>query len=156
MISPMIEPSTVVPVSSPAFWGTASGVQRRNPLIFGSTVSEKIDILSVEIRSLQGITQKAFDDFVGQVQNVPSVEQIRAQVGGTYMHIVTYMCASNLEQREIIYEAEKSLFQRYTDLRFEFDLIDRQGHPITVGEVSNKYIRIVRQLPDVIDEYQVQ
>lgn len=154
MINPIIELPTI-PIISPAFWGTASSSRRRNPLITGSTVSEQIDILSIEIRSLQGITQKAFDEFVEQIQKVPSVEQIRSQVGGTYMHIVTYMCASSLEERERVYEAEKALYQRYTDLRFEFDLIDRRGLPITVGEISNKYIRIVRQLPDEIDEHQV-
>lgn len=154
MINPIIEFPTVI--SIPAFWGRTSISQRRNPLITGSTASEQIDTLSIEIRSLQGITQKAFDEFVEQIQKVPSVEQIRAQVGGTYMHIVTYMCASSLEERERVYEAEKALYQQYTDLRFEFDLIDRQGHPITVGEVSNKYIRIVRQLPDAIHEHQIR
>ena len=94
---------------------------------------------------------EAFNAFVSIVRSIRSVEQIRAQVAGTYLHLVTYVSESTLDERDAIYQAELSVHDRFPDIRFEFDLIDRMGNPVMPGELTNKLTEVIRDLPDKTD-----
>jgi hypothetical protein len=76
------------------------------------------------------------------------VEQVRAYVAGTYIHLVTYLSHSTEEERFAVYDCDKVIHDRYLDLRFEFDLIDRRGYPMTPDEIKDKHVAVIRQLPD--------
>lgn len=91
---------------------------------------------------------QAFSIFVDAVREIPSVEQVRAQEAGTYLHLVVYMSDSSLEDRYAVYDAQGMLYDAYPDLRLEFDVIDRRGHPVEAVELTGKYIEIIRTLPD--------
>ena len=95
----------------------------------------------------------AFDAFVAAVRDIPSVEQVRAQVAGTYIHLVTYMSESSLEQRYAVYDAQAAMYKQFPDLKLEFDVIDRRGYPVEDGELTGKYIEVIRDLPDRYGEY---
>lgn len=99
---------------------------------------------------------RAFNEFVERVGKVEAVEQVRGHVAGTYLHLVTYVSESDEAQRYAIYDVEQLIHDRYPEIKFEFDLIDRRGHAVEMAaHISDKYIRIIRQLPDnpnVIDQ----
>lgn len=77
---------------------------------------------------------QAFNTFVAAVRSVPTVEQVRGQVAGAYVHIVTYLNQSTLEERAAVYAAQMHLYDQFPDLRLEFDAIDREGYPVEAGE----------------------
>lgn len=99
---------------------------------------------------------RAFNEFVDMVGNIGAVEQVRGHAAGTYLHLVTYVSESDEAQRYAIYDVEQLIHDRYPEIKFEFDLIDRRGHAVEMAaHISDKYIRIIRQLPDnpnVIDQ----
>lgn len=94
------------------------------------------------------MVMKAFNTFVTFIQAIPTVEQVRGQVAGTYLHLVIYMSESSLEERYKVYEAEMQLYEQFPDLRLEFDLIDRKGYPVEYSELTGKLIEVIRELPD--------
>lgn len=102
----------------------------------------------VAIRAIEKVTKQAFDEFVSIVRNIQSVEEVRGQTAGTYLHLVTYVSDSTEKERYGIYAAEKSIFAQYPHLRFEFDLVDRRGYPVEVAEIKDKYAQAIRKLPN--------
>lgn len=111
--------------------------------------------ISVALRSLEEATVKAFQAFVDAVREVPTVEQVRAQTAGSYVHLVTYVSDSTLDQRYAIYEAQMKLYDLFPYLRLEFDLIDRKGYPVDGDELTGKLIEVIRELPDRSDDDEV-
>lgn len=97
---------------------------------------------------LQEVAMQALNAFVTAIRDIPTVEQVRAQTAGAYVHIVTYMSDSTLEQRYAVYDAQSQLYRQYPALRLEFDLIDREGYPVEHDELTGKTIEIIRELPD--------
>lgn len=94
----------------------------------------------------------AFNAFVDAVTAIPSVEQVRGQVAGAYLHLVAYVSESSVEERFAVYAVEQQMYDRFPDLRLEFDLIDRKGYPVTAaGELTGKYVAVIRTLPDRAD-----
>lgn len=106
------------------------------------------------IQALAKATQRAFDDFVEMIGEIPSVEQVSGQVAGSYLHLVTYVSHSTEAERFLVYEAEKRLFAEYPHLRFEFDLVDRRGYRLEDSEIRGKYSKTIRRLPDLPHEIQ--
>lgn len=94
---------------------------------------------------------QAFNTFVAAVRSIPAVEQVRGQVAGAYVHIVTYLSQSTLEERAAVYTAQMHLYDQFPDLRLEFDAIDREGYPVEAGELTGKYVEVIRELPDRVD-----
>lgn len=117
-----------------------------------STLPQNRVGLSVERDVLQEMVRDAFHSFVAAVRGIPSVEQVRAHVAGTYLHLVTYMSCSTEPERYAVYAAEIAVHDRYPHIQFEFDLIDRKGRPVQYGELTGKFIEIIRDLPDQTDE----
>ncbi|NOZ27996.1 MAG: hypothetical protein GXP39_08090 [Chloroflexi bacterium] len=117
------------------------------------TASAQSVTIPMEIRSLEA-AMEAFRAFVDMVRDIPSVEQVRAKFAGTYLHIVTYASGSTKEERRQIYRAELALADRYPDLHFEFDLIDRRGYPVIDKEETGKWIERIRSLPNTADAIQ--
>ncbi len=107
--------------------------------------------LPVAISSIQEATQKVLDDFVALVRDISSVEQVRGQAAGTYLHLVVYVSESTREDRFRVYEAEKAIHDRHSSFNFEFDLIDRRGYPMQTADIQGKYMEIIRKLPDTHD-----
>lgn len=101
--------------------------------------------------SLQEMIMQAFSTFVAAVRSIPTVEQVRGQVAGAYVHIVTYLSGSTLEERSAVYAAQMRLYDQFPDLRLEFDAIDREGYPVEGGELTGKYVEVIRELPDRVD-----
>ena len=101
--------------------------------------------------SLQEMVMQAFNTFVAAVRSIPTVEQVRGQVAGAYVHIVTYLSRSTLEERSAVYTAQMRLYDQFPDLRLEFDAIDREGYPVEGGELTGKYVEVIRELPDRVD-----
>lgn len=95
---------------------------------------------------------RVFQEFVVAVKDIPSVEQVRAQAGGTYLHFVTYTSESTKEDRYSIYQIEQNFYERYPTLDLEFDLVDRQGYPMERDITIGKYIQTIRILPTRYDE----
>lgn len=106
---------------------------------------------TVGSNSLQEMVMQAFNTFVAAVRSVPTVEQVRGQVAGAYVHIVTYLNQSTLEERAAVYAAQMHLYDQFPDLRLEFDAIDREGYPVEAGELTGKYVEVIRELPDRVD-----
>lgn len=106
------------------------------------------------IQALEKTTRKAFDEFTEMIGEIPAVEQVRGQVAGAYLHLVTYVSQSREPERFQIYEAEKRIFAAYPHLRFEFDLVDRRGYALDTAEIKGKYIKTIRELPNV--PYEIQ
>lgn len=40
----------------------------------------------IAIRAIEKVTKQAFDEFVNIVRNIQSVEEVRGQTAGTYLH----------------------------------------------------------------------
>lgn len=97
---------------------------------------------------LQEVAMQALNAFVTAIRDIPTVEQVRAQTAGAYVHFATYMSESTMSQRYAVYEAEIGLYDQFPDLHLEFDLIDREGYPVERGELTGKYVEIIRELPD--------
>jgi hypothetical protein len=97
---------------------------------------------------LDQATAQAFYAYVELVKHIPSVEQVRAHVAGAYLHLFTYVSHSTEEERFAVYDCDKQFYDRYPDLRLEFDLIDRRGYPLSDGESQDKYVAIIRQLTE--------
>lgn len=106
------------------------------------------------IQALEKATRRAFDDFSQMVSEISSVEQVRGQAAGAYLHLVTYVSNSAEAERFQVYDAEKRLFAEFPHLRFEFDLVDRRGYRLDVSEIRGKYIKTIRQLADTPHEIQ--
>lgn len=137
-------------MNSPNFWeGTIIGTSvPQRPLRQASTAKGNYVTLPVALQTLQEVVMQAFNTFVQAVREISSVEQVRAQEAGTYLHLVVYMSDSTLDDRYAIYDAQGMLYDAYPDLRLEFDVIDRRGHPVEAVELTGKYVEIVRTLPD--------
>ena len=120
----------------------------RRPVRQASTAEGNYVTLPVAIRTLQEVVMQAFNTFVDAVRDIPTVEQVRAQEAGTYLHLVVYMSNSTLTDRYAVYDAQGKLYDAYPDLRLEFDVIDRRGYPVETVELTGKYIEIIRTLSD--------
>jgi hypothetical protein len=105
--------------------------------------------------SQEVVVMKAFDAFVQAVRDIPTVEQVRAQPAGTYLHLVTYMSQSTEEQRFAVYTAELMVHDRFPELSLEFDLIDRDGYALPSGQLTGKLVEPIRALPDTKDVNQL-
>lgn len=117
-----------------------------------STLPQNRVTVPVEREILQEMVMDAFNTFVDAVREIPSVEQVRAHVAGTYMHLVTYVSQSSEADRYAVYAAEIAVHDRFPHVQFEFDLIDRKGRPVQNGELAGKFIEVIRDLPDSNDE----
>lgn len=117
-----------------------------------STVASHVTF-PVAIETLQEMMMSAFNEFVAAVRDIPSVEQVRAQVAGTYIHLVTYLSESTLDQRYAVYDVQAEMYRKFPNLKLEFDVIDRRGYPVAGGELTGKYVEVIRKLPDRFDEY---
>lgn len=106
--------------------------------------------IAVQLEQMTGeATQGAFEAFAAQVRVVPSVEQVRGQVAGTYLHLVTYMNRSTRGERVRVYEAQRTIHDRFPHLHFEFDVVDRQGQPMEPAPTRNhQLIERIRSVPD--------
>lgn len=136
------------------WWGTVTGTDTlRRPIRQASTAEGNYVTLPVAIRTLQEVVMQAFNTFVDAVREIPSVEQVRAQEAGTYLHLVVYMSDSTLKDRYAIYDAQGMLYDTFPDLRLEFDVIDRRGYPVETVELTGKYVEIIRTLPDTSHAY---
>lgn len=132
------------------FWrsGITGTDTLRRPLRQASTAEGNYVTLPVAIRTLQEVVMQAFNTFVDAVREIQSVEQVRAQEAGTYLHLVVYLSNSTLEERYAVYDAQGMLYDAYPDLRLEFDVIDRRGYPVETVDLTGKYVEIIRTLPD--------
>ena len=91
---------------------------------------------------------QAFDAFVDAVRTVPTVEQVRGQTAGAYVHMVTYMSESSLEERFAVYDVQKRMYDLFPQLRLEFDVIDRKGEPVDHDDLTGKLVEVIRELQD--------
>ena len=98
--------------------------------------------------SLRQQHTQAFDTFVKEVRAIPTVEQVRGQTAGAYLHMVTYMSESSLEERFAVYDSQKRMYEIFPQLRLEFDVIDRKGHPVDHDDLAGKLVEVIRELPD--------
>lgn len=128
--------------------------------VWGTTWTGKLSVrgtagqyatFPVESTRVQEMVMDAFNAFVDAVTAIPSVEQVRGQVAGAYLHLVAYVSESSVEERFAVYAVEQQMYDRFPDLRLEFDLIDRKGYPVTAGELTGKYVAVIRTLPDRAD-----
>lgn len=99
---------------------------------------------------------KAFDKFVTAVRDIPTVEQVRAQQAGTYLHLVTYMSESSQEERSAVYQAELMIHDQFPQLSLEFDLVDRMGYAFPSAQLTGKLVESIRTLPDTKDVNHLQ
>lgn len=120
----------------------------------GGTTQPQVT-LSMALNSIEKATRKAFDEFVVMVEKIPSVEQVRGQVAGTYLHLVVYASNCERDERFLVYEAEQVIHDRYPSIKFEFDLIDRRGYPMEEADIEDKYIKNIRKRPDSDGDYEI-
>lgn len=121
---------------------------RQNQIFRQAATIKENYVIPVVTNTQEGWVMKAFDALVKAVRDIPSVEQVRGQVAGSYLHLVTYMSESTLDQRYQVYDAQMRMYDRFPQLRLEFDVIDRKGYPVQHDELTGKLIEVIRELPD--------
>lgn len=135
--------SARIPIGQSASTGARSRVLRHGTTSKGSYV-----VLQPSAPTTEEIVAQAFDAFVRSVRVIRSVEQVRGQTAGTYVHIVTYMSESSLDERFAVYNVQQQMYGLFPQLRLEFDVIDRKGHPADHDELHGKLVEVIRELPD--------
>lgn len=128
-----------------------TGSTASNSPIFRQAATIKGNYVTIPVATdtQEGWVMKAFNALVKAVRDIPSVEQVRGQAAGSYVHLVTYMSESTLEQRYQVYEAQMRMYGLFPQLRLEFDVIDRKGYPVQHDELTGKLIEVIRELPDL-------
>ena len=127
---------------------SASAGARGRVLKHGTTSQGSYVVLPSPAPMAEQDVMQAFDTFVKEVRAIPSVEQVRGQTAGAYLHMVTYMSESSLEERFVVYDIQKRMYEIFPQLRLEFDVIDRKGHPVDHDDLTGKLVEVIRDLPD--------
>lgn len=127
---------------------SVSAGARGRVLRHGTTSQGSYVVLQPAAPATEEIVAQAFDAFVRAVRAIGSVEQVRGQTAGAYVHIVTYLSESSLEERFAVYKVQQEMYGLFPQLRLEFDVIDRRGHPVDHDDLTGKLIEVIRELPD--------
>lgn len=133
--------------SSPLSQSVSAGARGRL-LRHGATGKGSYVVRSSAASTTEEVVLQAFDTFVNAVRDIPTVEQVRGQAAGAYLHIVTYMSESSMRERFAVYNIQMRMYDRFPQLRLEFDVIDRKGQPADHDELTGKLVEVIRELPD--------
>lgn len=120
----------------------------RYPLLHSATTADATSV-RVDQNSFEELVGAALASYVNAVRHIPTIEQVRVQQAGAYLHIVSYVSDAAPADRSAIYDAEIALHDAYPQLRFEFNIVDRHGYPTVNSPIAGKFIEHIRTLPDM-------
>jgi hypothetical protein len=135
--------SSLTPIGQSISAGAHGSVLRHGATSKGSYV-----VMPPAAFTPEEVVTQAFDAFVNAMRDIPTVEQVRGQTASAYLHMVTYMSESSLEERFAVYNVQMRMYDLFPQLRLEFDVIDRKGQPVDHDDLTGKLVEVIRELPD--------